>query len=64
MQTKLQTALIILLAVVAFIALSQPVWRGEEMRAEFSSDCDLRGGVLLEHEKMFGTEYQCTPRLD
>ncbi len=64
MQNKLQTALIILLAIVAFIALSQPVWRGKEMIEELKSDCDKRGGVMLEHEKMFGTNYKCVSRLD
>lgn len=47
-----------------FVVLSQPVWRGKEMVAEFKSDCDVRGGVWLEHKKMFGTEYACASRLD
>lgn len=56
--------IIIPLMVLLFIALSQPVWRGKEMVAEFKDNCSKRGGVLLENKKMFGTEYQCASRLD
>lgn len=56
-------AVIFALAIL-FIALMQPVWRGDEMAAEFKSDCSKRGGVLLEHKKMFGTSYECASRLD
>jgi len=56
--------IMILLCILLFIALSQPVWRGEEMKEEFTSDCDKRGGVLLVHKKTFGTEYKCVSRLD
>ena len=50
--------------ILLFITLMQPAWRGEEMAAEFKSDCAKRGGVLLEHKKMFGTSYECASRLD
>lgn len=61
---KLNTIVIIIAAVVGFVLLSQPVWRGEEILEELKSDCDKRGGVLLEHKKTFGTNYQCASRLD
>lgn len=56
--------LFVLAMVALFAALSQPAWRGEAMAAEFKSDCAKRHGVLLEHERMFGTEYECASRLD
>lgn len=56
--------LVALAMVALFAALSQPAWRGEEMVAEMRSDCDKVGGVMLEHKKMFGTTYKCSPRYD
>ena len=50
--------------VLLFITLLQPVWRGQDMVAELKDDCAKRGGVVLQHEKMFGTSYECTSRLD
>ena len=64
MNNKIYTGLVILFGVVLFVLFSQPVWRGEEMLAELRLNCDKRGGVLLEHEKRFGTEYRCVSRLD
>lgn len=55
---------VIVALVLLFIGLTQPAWRGEEMVAELRSDCDKRGGVMLEHEKTFGTSYECASRLD
>lgn len=60
---KLTTVLIVLAVAALFVALSQPLWRGQEMVAEMRADCDKRGGVMLEHKKMFGTEYECASRL-
>lgn len=61
---KIGFGFVIIASVLLFITLSQPAWRGEEMVAEFKSDCSKRGGVLLEHKKMFGTSYECASRLD
>ena len=61
---KALSGLVILAFMALMIVLAQPVWRGEEMIAELRSDCDKVGGVMLEHEKMFGTSYQCAERLD
>lgn len=47
-----------------FIALTQPVWRGDEMIAEMKANCDKVGGIILEHKGMFGTSYECSPRYD
>lgn len=47
-----------------FIAMSQPMWRGEEMKQDFVADCNKRSGVLLIHKKMLGTSYKCASRLD
>lgn len=58
------TLIIILCMLALFVVLSQPAWRGEEMVRELQSDCDKRGGVMLEHKKTFGTTYQCVSRLD
>ena len=58
------TITVILLGVLLFAVLFQPVWRGEEMLGEFRLDCDKRGGVFLEHKRLFGTNYQCKSRLD
>lgn len=66
-QTVVDKIMIGLLAVAMvglFATLTQPAWRGQEMIAELRSDCDRRGGVMLEHEKTFGTEYECASRLD
>lgn len=50
--------------VLLFIAMTQPAWRGQEMAQEFKDDCAKRGGVLLVHERMLGTSYECASRLD
>jgi hypothetical protein len=50
--------------ILLFIALTQPAWRGEDMVKELKLDCAKRGGVMLEHNKMFGTSYKCASRLD
>lgn len=50
--------------ILLFIVLSRPAWDGENMKNEFISDCKARGGVLLVHQKMFGTSYECASRLD
>lgn len=55
---------VILTGILLFIVLLQPVYRGKEMIAELRSDCDKRGGVMLEYKKMFGTSYECASRLD
>ena len=46
------------------VALAQPLYRGKEMAEEFKSDCQKRGGVLLEHSNFMGTNYKCASRLD
>ena len=56
---KVYTFIIIISMLGLFVVLSQPVWRGEEMVEELKSDCYKREGVLLEHERMFGTQYEC-----
>lgn len=61
---KIMFGLFIGAMALLFIVLTQPVWRGEEMKAEFISDCEKVGGVLLTHEKMFSTSYECAERLD
>lgn len=63
MSSKIQVGIIALMGIVMFIVLSQPAWRGEQMVAELKSDCQKRGGVMLEHKKMFGIEYQCASQL-
>ncbi|GEM_PF-2050313 len=45
------------------IAMAQPIWRGEEMVKELRSDCDKRGGVMIEHERLFGNFYTCASKL-
>jgi hypothetical protein len=57
---------IMIIAVVGGLGLLmlQPIYRGDEMVAELKSDCAKRGGVMLEHKKMFGTSYECASRLD
>ena len=64
MTDKFFIFLIAVFGLVMLIVLTQPAWRGEEMLIEFRADCDKRGGVFLEHQKTFGTEYQCASRLD
>jgi hypothetical protein len=59
MSNKLWTIISILLALGLFVVLSQPVWNSEKLIENFKSDCDKRGGVLLEHKKTFVTEYKC-----
>ena len=61
---NITTIIIILVGIVLFVLLSQPVWRGKEMVQELQSDCDKRGGVMLVHERTFSTQYQCVSRLD
>lgn len=48
------------------VYLSQEAWRGQEMLDQLRSDCDRRGGVMLEHKNviMGGTNYKCVERLD
>lgn len=46
------------------LIMLQPIYRGDAMVAELKSDCVKRGGVMLEHKKMFGTSYECASRLD
>lgn len=50
--------------ILLFIALTQPIWNGRDMVAELKSDCDRRGGVVLQHKFMFGDSYECASRLD
>lgn len=64
MLNKLYLLAVIIICGSLFVLLSQSVWRGKEMIREFKLDCNKRGGVLLEHEEMFGTEYKCVSRLD
>lgn len=64
MTEKIHTILIVTFGILLFVILSQPVWRGHEMLTELKNDCNLRGGVMLEHKKTFATEYQCVSRLD
>jgi hypothetical protein len=61
---RVWTATAILLGILLFIAMSQPIWRGEEMVAQFKTNCDKRGGVLLENKGIFGITYQCASHLD
>lgn len=61
---KVCIGLSILMGIILFAALSQPAWRGDAMVAELKSDCQKQHGVMLEHKKMFGTEYECAPYLD
>ncbi len=61
---KIYTFTAILLGIALTITFTQPAWRGEEMLKDFKSNCDKRGGVLLEDERTFGTNYQCVSRLD
>lgn len=49
----------ILLACALFYPLARVLWDSDEMLAELKSDCDKRGGVLIEHKKTFITEYSC-----
>lgn len=50
--------------VLLFVVMIQPVFHREEMVAELKSDCKKVGGVMLEHERMFGTSYECAERKD
>lgn len=61
---KIMIGVLALAMIALFAALTQPAWRGEEMVAELKSDCDKRGGVMLEHQKTFGISYECASRLD
>lgn len=63
-ENRLNIFLILVFCGVLFVIMSQPVWRGEEMVAEFKEKCAMRGGILYENEKMFGIEYQCLSRMD
>lgn len=55
---------VVLALILLFVAMSQPVWRGQEMLAEYKANCDKVGGVILERHGMFGTSYECSPRYD
>ena len=46
-------------AIVLFYPMLRVLWAADEMIAEFKSDCDKRGGVLIEHKKTFSTSYSC-----
>lgn len=51
------------LMILMFIGMSQPVWRGEEMAAEFKERCARRGGIFTERKVKWlgGTSYECAP---
>jgi hypothetical protein len=49
----------ILLSCAIFYPMARVLWDADEMIAELKSDCDKRNGVVIEHKKMFGTEYSC-----
>lgn len=58
------TAGAIFIVVVLGIFLSREAWDSENMLKQLQSDCDKRGGVMLEHKGWFGTNYSCASRLD
>lgn len=53
---------VILAMLLLFVAISQPMWRGQEMLAEMRSNCEKVGGVMLENKRMLGTSYECAER--
>jgi len=57
--------LVIVAMGLLFVTLTQPAWRGEEMAAQFRTECAKRGGVMLTHKTLLGgTSYECASRLD
>jgi hypothetical protein len=64
MKDKLYIAVIVLCGIAAFVCLSQPAWRGQEMADQFKNDCAQRHGVLIEHHQPFGITLKCESRLD
>jgi len=51
--------LLILAMLLLGVVGGEPYFRGQEMADEFKSNCDKRGGLLLESKRMMGTNYQC-----
>jgi ammonia channel protein AmtB len=49
----------ILLSCVLFYPMARVLWDGDKMVAELKSDCNKRGGIVIEHQKTFGTDYSC-----
>lgn len=49
-------------SVLLFVALTQPVWRGDEMLAEMKANCDKVNGIMIERSTMFGSKtHKCSP---
>lgn len=61
---KLYIIGLVTMGIILFVVLSQPAWRGKEMVAEMRTNCDKRGGVMLENKRTFGIVYECAGRLD
>lgn len=61
---KILLGVSLLMLVVLGVFLSREAWDGENMLKQLQSDCDKRGGVMLEHRGPFGTNYSCASRLD
>lgn len=61
---KIGVASLVVAIALLFVAMSQPYWRGDDMKQAFVSDCEKRGGVLLIHKQILGTSYECASRLD
>lgn len=56
--------LVVPVLIFAFVVLSQPAWRGEEMLAEMKANCNKIDGVMLETKQplLGGSTWECVKK--
>lgn len=64
LENRLYIAGAILIGLLLFVVLSQPVWNSKRMISDFKARCDAQHGVQYVHHGMFGDTYECLPLLD